>query len=88
MNEWSDAAIANGIALMLRVFLGMLAFLAVAAVVKFFVERIDARRPRRDIRRIERHSRARRQMARDLQPRFPQVSALDHDALERRANRR
>jgi hypothetical protein len=52
INEWSDAAIAAGIALMLQVFLGLLAFFLVAAVVKFIVERVDRSRPRR-ITRVE-----------------------------------
>lgn len=45
MSESSDLAIALGIVFMLRIFLGLLAFLLVAAVVRFLIERIDARRP-------------------------------------------
>jgi len=93
MNEWSDVAIATGIVFMLRIFLGLLGFIAIAAVVQYVrehIRRIDASRPtprarRKEFRGAERNARGRKAMATDLQPRFPQVSALDHDALERKA---
>ena len=90
MNEMSDLAIATGIAFMLRIFLGMLAFFAIAAIVQYCVRRIDASRPtqrsrRQEFNQVKRHARARRAMATDITPRFPQVSAIDLDELARRA---
>lgn len=45
MNETSPQAIADGIALMFWLFVGLLAFLAVAGIVQRFVEPRDRRGP-------------------------------------------
>jgi hypothetical protein len=88
-DEWSDLAIANGIALMLQVFLCLLAFFLVVAVIKFVIDWTDAHRPlpRREVRRVERNARGRKAMATDIRPRYAQVSALDWDDLEQRASK-